>query len=147
MKRIVLAFAMILSVGAFTQQQGVDPRLLAYHGDKIISLYETNKEAYNSILYKLDNSFYIVEKSKFKSSGQTFLDINTVKSNTGELFSIALLNDLQTFNYLLYNFRVSQTEKTVYDLGDGRLLVFYSLNEVKENYSRGLNTKNDEKNN
>ena len=144
MKKLVLAIAMIVTLGAFTQQGGVDPRLLAYHGDKIISLYETNKEAYNSILYRLDNSFYIVDKTKFKGDG-LFLDIKSVKSNTGEIFNIALLADLKSFNFMLYDFRVSQTEKTIYDLGDGRLMIFYSINEVKSNYSQGVNNSNDEK--
>jgi len=145
MKKLVLAFAMCLSFCALSQQQGVDRRLLAYHGDKIISLYESNKEAYNSILYKLDNSFYIVDKSKYTGPKESLLDISTVKSNTGESFNVSLLADLSAFNFMLYNFRVSQTEKTIYDLGDGRLMIFYSLNEVKENYSRGVNTSNDEK--
>lgn len=144
MKKLVLACAMSFTFCAFTQQDVVDPRLLAYHGDKIINLYETNKEAYNSILYKLDNSFYIVDKTKYKGAA-TFLDIKTVKSNTGEIFTVDLLNDLKSFNYLLYNFRVSQTEKTIYDLGDGRLMIFYSIDEVKANYSKGVNNSNDEK--
>lgn len=144
MKKLVLAFAMSFTLCAFTQQGGVDPRLLAYHGDKIINLYETNKEAYNSILYKLDNSFYIVDKAKYKGQ-EPLLDIKTVKSNTGEIFNSDLLIDLKSFNYMLYNFRVSQTEKTIYDLGDGRLMIFYSINEVKENFSQGVNNSNDEK--
>lgn len=145
MKKIVLVFAMSLSFCALSQQGVVDSRLLAYHGDKIIGLYESNKEAYNSILYKLDNSFYIVDKSKYTGSKESLLDISTVKSNNGEAFTPSLLADLSTFNFMLYNFKVSQTEKTIYDLGDGRLMIFYSLNEVKENYSRGVNTSNNEK--
>lgn len=146
-KRTSVIIALILSLSGISQEPGVDPRLLAYHGDKIVNLYETNREAYNSILYKLDNSFYIIEKSAYKGAGENFLDISTVKSNSGQVFTVDLLNDLSSFNFMLYNFRVSQTEKTIYDLGDGRLMVFYSLNDVKANYDRGIKNSNDEKNN
>jgi len=144
MKKLVLAIAMSVTLSALTQQVGVDPRLLAYHGDKIINLYETNKEAYNSILYKLDNSFYIVDKTKYKGQ-EPIIDIKTVKSNAGKIFTVELLADLKSFNYMLYDFRISPTEKTVYDLGDGRLMIFYSINTVKQNFSQGVNNSNDEK--
>jgi hypothetical protein len=144
MKKIVSFLVLFAAIGSFAQD-GVDPRLLAYHGEKIVNLYETNREVYDKILYRLDNSFYIIEKKQFKGSEAEILPVSAVKSNDGTVFTPDLLNDPGTFNFMLYNFRVSQTAQTVYDLGDGRLMIFYSLNEINDNYSRGIKSSNNEK--
>ena len=148
MNKILVVFLLGMTTLAIGQE-GVDPRLLAAHGDKIVTLYETNREAYDNILYRLDNSFYITQKDKYNGNASTYLSINNVKAigDQTPAFTLDLLKDLKSFNYALYDFRFSQTQKTVYDLGDGRLMIFYSLDQVKENYSRGVNNNNDEKNN
>lgn len=133
----LLCLLCFFSISKAQNQGEIDQRLFELHGEKLIQLYENNKEYYNFLLYELNNSFYIVENTQINTDfKENYRNINSVKDKEGNPFDISLLANPDTFNFFNYSFERAQNERTVYDLGDGRLLIFYSLTEIKENYKK-----------
>lgn len=134
---LLLTFSMLLHFTYAQNQKPCDERLIAVHGDKAVSLSENNPEYYQFLVFELDNSYYILNADQY-DAGQKgeILDISNVMDNNDQPFDIGVLDDLTTFNIHLYNFKRIQNERVAYDLGDGRYLIFYSLEEVKLSYGK-----------
>lgn len=137
-KNVILLLLCLLSVASMAQDQNtIDQRLVDTYGEKATKLFETNKEYYDFLVYELDNSFYIADDLEMSSETKNnYFQIESVQHKDGSPFDLAVLADLSTFNIHNYNFIREADNRVIYDLGDGRYIVFYSLNEIKSNYGK-----------
>ena len=115
----------------------IDSRLLVNKeiGAKAMEYYSTNPEQYNFLLFELENAYFIRSMADVTESQQAkLLSIAEIYSTSGEKFNVAILNNPATFNFHLYNFQRSETETIGYNLGNGNVLVFYSIEKLREMY-------------
>ncbi len=142
MKLFLLAIAFLfLSHGYSQTKADVDARLIENHGDEIYNILKYRKDYYNFLLWELDNAYEIVNLTEVQ--GQNLLPITNITDKNGIAFNPVEINNLETFNFIKYNFVRQKEQKVYYDLGNGKVLVFKALKPMwKEFDQTGLNTKN-----
>lgn len=140
MKKIALLFCLLISVISFGQNESqIDPRLLVNKelGSKAAEYFSSDPEQYNFLLFELENAFIIRPLSEVTESQKSqLLSIEGIQTSAGEKFDPAVLSNLATFNFHLYNFQRSQTKTIGYDLGNGNVLVFYSIEKLQMIYAQ-----------
>ena len=93
------------------------------------------------MLWELDNAYEIVNLTEVQ--GQNLLPITNITDKNGIAFNPVEINNLETFNFIKYNFVRQKEQKVYYNLGNGKVLVFKALKPMwKEFDQTGLNTKN-----
>ena len=133
----ILCISCFIGISYAQDTQSIDQRLVDSYGEDAVNLYENNQDYYNFLIYELDNSFEIMEATELTPNSKYDLrDISSVVDKEGKVFNIDELQDLSTFNFTSYNFVRAQNDRVYYELGDGRVLVFYSLVEIKNNYGK-----------
>ena len=134
---IFLAYAGI----SFSQtKEEVDQRLIDNKGSEIYTILTYRKDYYKFLLWELDNAYEVVSSNSV--SNQNVLSISTIVDNANAQFSISDLNNLQTFNFIKYNFVREKESDVYYDLGNGSLLKFTALKVMWKAFNEsGLNNK------
>ncbi len=133
----ILCISCFIGISYAQDTQSIDQRLVDTYGDDVVNLYENNQEYYSFLVYELDNSFEIIEAAELNGNSKYDLkDISLVVDKQGNKFNIDELDNLTSFNFAKYNFVRAQNDRVYYELGDGRVLVFYSLVEIKNNYGK-----------
>jgi Zn-dependent M32 family carboxypeptidase len=140
MKKLGLLVSIFISVISFGQNYSqIDPRLLANKevGSKAAEYFSTDPAEYNFLLFELENAYFIRSMAEVTENqkGQ-LLSIVDVQTVDGVKFDPSVLADPATFNFHLYNFQRSQTKTVGYDLGNGNVLVFYSIEKLRLMYSQ-----------
>ena len=137
MKTVATALLMLVfQAFTFAQDKSVDPRLEANIGEEAVTLQENNPDYYDFLVYELDNSYFITSESPDPAVKQEVYSISRIKDTEGNEFDETVLIDTETFNFKAYNFKRTHDNRVLYELSDGRYLVFYTLKEVKENYKK-----------
>ena len=104
---------------------------------KIDGAFQSEEDKNNFLLYSLDNGYFIRSIDQVTSSQKTELkSIDGIVSNKGEIFSAEVLSNPELFNFYNYNFERSETKTVGYNLGNGTVLVFYSLEKMIEMYNQ-----------
>lgn len=136
--KLFLIAICLLNISFSQTNDNIDKRLSVNKelGVKAAEYYNSNKAEYDFLVYELDNSFFIQSIDKVPVNHKNELrSIHEVVSVVdAKPFDIAVLNDLSSFNFHAYTFTRSQTMTIGYDLGNGQVLVFYSIQKVRENY-------------
>lgn len=143
-KFIWLCSVLISSVSLGQNNAQIDSRLLVNKeiGAKAMEYFSSDPEQYNFLLYELENAYFIRSMTEVTESQKTkLLSIAEVYSVNGEKFETALLNNPEGFNFHLYNFQRSETQTIGYDLGNGNVLVFYSVQKLREMYQQQSSNK------
>lgn len=145
MKKIALLFSLLVSFASIAQNESqIDPRLLVNKevGSKAAEYFSTDPDQYNFLLFELENAYFIRSIAEVTESQKAqLLSINGIQTSSGEVFDPAVLNNPATFNFHLYNFQRSETKTIGYDLGNGNVLVFYSIEKLRLMYSQKTSNK------
>ena len=137
MKTVATAIlALALQAVAIAQDSSVDPRLEANIGAEAITLKENNPDYYNFLIYELNESYFVTSETPDPGVKQEVYSISRIKDAEGNEFNESVLENSETFNFKAYNFKRTHDNRVLYELSDGRYLVFYTLKEVKENYKK-----------
>ncbi len=140
MKKIGLLFSIFISVISFGQNESqIDPRLLVNKevGSKAAEYFSTDPEQYNFLLFELENAYFIRSMAEVTENQKAkLLSVEDVQTSDGLKFDPAVLANPATFNFHLYNFQRSETKTVGYDLGNGNVLVFYSIEKLRLMYSQ-----------
>jgi hypothetical protein len=145
MKKPALFFALFITLFSFAQNDSqIDPRLLVNNeiGAKAQEYFTSNPDQYKFLLFELENAYFIRSMAEV-TDGQkaTLLSISEVYSVDGQVFDPIVLSNPATFNFHLYNFQRSETKTVGYNLGNGNVLVFYSLEKLRMMYSQNSSNK------
>jgi len=137
MMLIFLAYAGI----SFSQtKEQIDQRLIENNGSEIYSILTHRKDYYKFLLWELDNGYEIVNANSVSS--QNSLSISSIVDKANNSFTISDLTNLETFNFMKYNFNREKESNVYYDLGNGKFLKFTALKVMWKAFDdSGLNTK------
>ncbi len=140
MKKIGLLFSIFISAISFGQNESqIDPRLLANKevGAKAAEYFSTDPAQYNFLLFELENAYFIRSIAEVTENQKAqLLSIEGIQTAEGIKFDPAVLSNPATFNFHLYNFQRSETKTVGYDLGNGNVIVFYSIEKLRMMYSQ-----------
>ena len=137
---------MVFSLSSFSQEKTIDKRIVEVFGEERANSMFSNKasQLYNIMLFKLDNSYQVVDiGEKVKTKEIKLLSNVSVREKKGvvnkggtplEEYKEGRLNVLQ------YYFRTEKNTKTFYLIdGTTKCLMFYSDNELIENFKKQNN--------
>lgn len=126
---------------SFSQtKEEVDQRLVVNHGNEIYSILIHRKDYYKFLVWELDNAFEVVSSNSISS--QNILPISNIVDKSDNEFSSSELDNLETFNFIKYNFNREKESDVYYDLGNGELLKFTALKIMWKAFDdSGLNNK------
>lgn len=137
---MMLIFLAIAGTSFSQTKEQVDQRLIDNNGNEIYTIISTRKDYYKFLLWELDNAYEIVNSNSV--SNQNVLSVSNITDNTNTQFSVLDLNNLQTFNFIKYNFTRQKDSDVYYDLGNGSFLKFTALKVMWKAFDdSGLNTK------
>lgn len=141
MKKIMMLIFLAIAGTSYSQTKDqVDQRLIDNNGNEIYTILTNRKDYYKFLLWELDNAYEIVNASSV--ANQNVLSISNIVDNTNTQFLVSDLNNLQTFNFIKYNFIREKTNDVYYDLGNGSFLKFTALKVMWKAFDdSGLNTK------
>jgi hypothetical protein len=141
MKKIMMLIFLAIAGTSFSQtKEQVDQRLIENNGSEIYTIMTYRKDYYKFLLWELDNAYEIVNSNSV--TNQTILPIANINDGENNQFTLASLDNLQTFNFIKYNFTREKENDVYYDLGNGNLLKFTGLKVMWKAFDdSGLNTK------
>jgi len=135
MKTIAFIACVIISFAATAQKNStVDARLLVNKdvAAKAEETFKTNPEAYNQMVFELDNGWFTQSTESLNERQKAqLLSIDGIVSSDGKPFDPAVLTNPADFNFYAYNFQRHETKTMAYDLGNGTVLVFYSAEKLR----------------
>lgn len=137
---MMLVFLFYAGISFSQTKEEVDQRLIENKGDEIYSILTYRKDYYKFLLWELDNAYEVVSTSSV--SGQNILSISTIVDKNNVQFSALDLANVQTFNFIKYNFNREKENDVYYDLGNGSILKFTGLRVMWKAFNdSGLNNK------
>lgn len=137
---MMLVFLFYAGISFSQTKEEVDQRLIENKGDEIYSILTYRKDYYKFLLWELDNAYEVVSASSV--SGQNILSISTIVDKNNVQFSALDLANVQTFNFIKYNFNREKENDVYYDLGNGSILKFTGLRVMWKAFNdSGLNNK------
>lgn len=141
MKKLVFTLLTSFSIMIYAQSnQAIDSRLLVNKelGAKAAEYYKSNIAEYQFLVYELDHAFFVQSLDKVPANHKSELKSieNIVSIIDGLKFDPTILSTPGMFNFHAYNFERNQTQTIGYNLGNGNVLVFYSLEKVRENFNQ-----------
>ena len=113
----------------------------------IVHDLQTQTDTANTAAPEYGGTFTTVDSVTRDTTGHvTGINVKTVtipaSDNTNTQFSVLDLNNLQTFNFIKYNFTRQKNSDVYYDLGNGSFLKFTALKVMWKAFDdSGLNTK------
>lgn len=134
MKHYLLAVSFCFVLGGFAQEtQEIDPSLMVSEelGAKAVDYMANDPEEYQYLVFELDNAYFIKSYESLTNNQKAQLrTLDGVLSTDGKPFDPIVLQNGE-FNFHNYNFERSETQTIGYDLGNGQVLVFYSLEKLR----------------
>lgn len=136
MKTILTISLAIFSIALFSQDQlQADSRILTrYSQDYIDRNLELAPDGIRYMNFFLDNGYYITEMPGKYEDAKYLYEIN---SETHEVESEPVVDfDFDNVNIYKYKYELGRTYNMIYRIGDtGKVIVFYSMNEMMEKYN------------
>ena|SRR6218665_418295 len=135
MKKLVFLALIFSSLQCYSQD--VDQRLIANKGEAVNKAYTYNRNAYNYMLFELDNSYVVMNKSELsKEEKQKVTKNHTIPSSAESTIGTT------TFNLFSYGIQISKTDRQYFELSNKKILVVYSTPEISKAFKNSsLNTK------
>lgn len=144
LRTVLIIFISFLLFSFLFSSKNIDPRLMMNPRIAIKSQdhYLNNPDEYLFMVYELDNAYFIREMNTLNEPQKKSLkSIETIVDINGNPFDVAVLNDLTTFNFHLYNFERNENRTIAYDLQNGKILGFYSQEKLREMFTQNTTTE------
>ncbi len=135
MKKLVILALTLSTLQCYAQN--VDQRLITNKGEAVNKAYTYNKNAYNYMLFELDSSYVVMNKTQLtKEEKKKVVKSHSIPSSVESTIGTT------AFNLFSYGIQISKTERQYFELSDKTILVVYSTPEISKAFkTSSLNTK------
>jgi len=135
MKKLVILALCLSTLQCYAQD--IDQRLIVNRGEAVTKAYTYNKNAYNYMLFELDSSYVVMNKTQLtKEEKKKVTKSHSIPATVESTIGTA------AFNLFSYGIQISKTERQYLELSNKTVLVVFCTPDITKAFkTSSLNTK------